>query len=321
MSGVLVTGATTPLGRALVRSLLDDEGTSAVLAVAAEEAWPFEPDDRLTYLRVDLTRSRGIRQLLFGPARDLGVTAVVHSAHHRRAGDRGSRVHRLNVESTRELLHLAERHPTIRRFVFRSYAAVYLVDAEEPTLIGEDHPLNLSPRATQQDRDRVEADLTVCTRMGMAPLHIVVLRCAELLAPESGSPLWDYLQSRVCLRPLGYDPMLNVISIADTVAASRLALRTESQGVFNVPGLDTLPLSAAVGAWGRVGLALPGPALGPFYRLRAALVGAEFIYSPNRFRFHYSGVLDGERARRELGYEPHHGIDWPVRTLRSAPPI
>jgi hypothetical protein len=33
----------------------------------------------------------------------------------------------------------------------------------------------------------------------------------------------------------------------------------------------------------------------------------------NRRRFHYSGVLDGRRARDVLGYVPSTGIDWPVQ--------
>jgi nucleoside-diphosphate-sugar epimerase len=105
VSAVLVSGATTPVGRALVRTLIE-EGR-AVLAVAVEEEWPFEPHENLHYHRVDLTRGRRIRELLFGPARELAVTAIVHSAHHRRTTDRGKHIHALNVESTREMLHLA----------------------------------------------------------------------------------------------------------------------------------------------------------------------------------------------------------------------
>jgi hypothetical protein len=32
----------------------------------------------------------------------------------------------------------------------------------------------------------------------------------------------------------------------------------------------------------------------------------------NRRRFHYSGVLDGRRAREVLGYVPSVPVDWPV---------
>jgi UDP-glucose 4-epimerase len=140
---------------------------------------------------------------------------------------------------------------------------------------------------------------------------VVVLRFADVMAPGSGSQLWDYLQSRVCLRPLGFDPMLNVISIGDLVVAVRLALTTSAQGVFNIPGADTMPLSAVVRHWGRVDVPVPGPLLQPLYRLRAATIGAEFRYDMNAAQFHFGRILDGSRAAEVLGYQPSVPIVWP----------
>lgn len=306
--GVLVTGATTPFGRALVASLLGRADVPAVLAVASERVWPGSAHPRLLYVPADLTRSRDLRDLLFGPARDLGVRAIAHSAHHRSVRAAGERVHALNVEATREILRLAERHPTIRRLVYVGAAEIYRVDAGLPALIGEEHPIEMSPGMPQRLRDRVEADLTVCTRMGLSSLSIAVLRLSEILAPESGSQLDDYLASRVCFRPVGYDPMLDVISIADAVRATERALASDAQGVFNVPGADVLPLSAAIERAGRVAVPVPGPLLRPLYAARAAVRGTEFSWSLNRWRFRWSGVLDGARAAALLDYRPEAPI-------------
>ncbi|MBM4393038.1 MAG: NAD-dependent epimerase/dehydratase family protein [Deltaproteobacteria bacterium] len=315
MSGVLVTGADAPIGERLVRTLLDDKRVSHVLAVGArplEQALPFTNDRRLTYLSVDLRRERRVREMLFGPARDLGVRTVLHTAMGRGAGEEGKGVHLWNVEATRDLLALCERHPTVKTFVLRSYAEVYQVQADLPVLIGEDHPLNLSPNAPQYVRDRVEADLHACVRMGLSPLRIVVLRCAEVLAPGTGSQLFDYLESPICFRPMGYDPMLNLMSVNDLVEALGLAAHAGEQGVFNVPGADTLPLSLCIQKWGRPAIPVPGAWMTPLYRWRRQLRGHDFSYGMNRRRFHYSGVLDGRRARDVLGYVPSHPIDWPV---------
>lgn len=314
MTGVLVTGATTPVGNALLRRLRDDPRVEHVLAVGAEprdQATLPDLGDKLAYLPVDLTRSRELRTLLFGPARDLQVRAVLHAALHRRAADAGPHVHAQNVETTRALLHLAERHPTIRRFVLQSAAAVYRLRCDQPTILLEDHPLELSPAAPEWVRDRVEADLTACARMGLSPLHVTVLRCAECLAPRCGSQLHDFLQSRVCWRPLGFDPVVNLLSVEDAARALHLGLFAERQGVFNIPGKDTLPLSVAIRRWGSTGVPLPGPLLDPLYRLRRMLWDTDFRYDLNRTRFHFGGILDGSRARRELGYVPEHGVDWP----------
>ncbi|MCK6545214.1 NAD-dependent epimerase/dehydratase family protein [Myxococcota bacterium] len=311
---VLVTGATTPLGRAIVSAFLEDHEIRHVLAVAAEPTYP-RPErgtEKLTYHRVDLTKERELRDLMFGAARELGIDTIVHAALHRSARDGGRRVHALNVESTRELLRLAERHPTVERFVFRSCADVYKLRTEFPTVIAEDHPLELAPEAPQWIRDRVEADLTVCTQMGVSRVAITVLRFAECLVPESGSQLYDYLTSRVCLTPLGFDPLINLISVEDLVLATRLAALSGTDGVFNIPGRDTLPLSDIVARWSRQPIPVPGLLLGPLYRMRSRLRRTDFRYDLNYWRFHLSAVLDGTRAREVLGYEPEWPMAWPA---------
>ncbi|MFM2248835.1 MAG: hypothetical protein RL071_4910 [Pseudomonadota bacterium] len=316
---VLVTGASTPLGERLVRTLLNDSRVEHVMAITAEPAdqgLVTDPDpDRLSVVQVDMEKERRIRNLLFGPARDRGIDCVVHLAQHRSAHARGSRVHAFNVESLRAMLELAERHPTIRRIVVRSDVAVYQVQRDLPVLIGEDHPLNLGGGAPQWVQDRVEADVTACARMGMTALEVVVLRMAEVLAPGTGSQLFDYLESAVCLRPAGYDPMINLLTTEDACTALTKSIFSDAQGVFNVPGADTLPLSAAIRSWGRLGLPVPGGWMDPLYRWRSALTGHDFRYSMNRRRFHYSGVLDGRRAREVLLYVPAQPIEWPVDPL------
>jgi UDP-glucose 4-epimerase len=311
MTRVMITGATTPIGGAFVRKLAFDDAVERVLALGLEA----DPGPELlelpkvVYRQIDLTRGRSLRDLLFSDVKRLGIEAVVHAAHHRKATDEGERVHRLNVGVTRELMQLCERHPTVRRFVLRSHGAVYQVKADQPAVISEDHPLNLAPDAPQWIRDRVEADLTVCSQMGMCPMKIAVLRCAEVLAPRSGSQLFDYVSSRLCMRPLGYDPMINLLSLEDQVEALYRALTTEAaQGVFNIPGRDTLPLSELIHMMGRPDLPLPGALLSPLYRLRSRVERREFRYDMNHWRFHFSGVLDGRRARAELGYEASHPL-------------
>ncbi|MFK7930042.1 MAG: NAD-dependent epimerase/dehydratase family protein [Myxococcota bacterium] len=315
MIAVLVTGVATPIGEQLVRSLMADTRVRHVLAVShlpRAQALTLSPSPRLTYLQVDLTQTRRVRQLVFGPARDLGVEVVVHLAQHRSARSAGRKVHKLNVEALRSILDLTDRHPTIRRVVVRSHAEVYKVDPHLPVLVTENHPLNLSPRAAQFVRDRVEADLTACARMGLSRAEIVVLRCAEALAPGTGSQLFDLLQAPIALRPAGFDPMVNVATIADLVSAMERATHGSGEGVFNVPGYDTLPMSEAIRKWGTPQLPAPGPIIEPLYALRHRLLGSEFSYGMNRRRMHYGLVLDGSRANNELRYAPSHPIDWRV---------
>lgn len=316
---VLVTGATRRLGAALVEELLASTEVEHVLAVGREPVPLHLPrvSERFSYREVDLTRPRSARELLFGPACKLAIDAVVHGPLHASPLDSGGRVHAVNVETTRELLLLCERHPTIRRFVYRSTGDVYAIRPAEPNLIDEDQPLEFDP-GPQWLRDRVEGDLTACSRMGMSSLRIAVLRLAELLEPETGSQLWDYLATRVCLRPAGFDPMVNLLTLPDAVHALILGLTSDAQGVFNIPGADTLPLSLVARRSGRTSLPLPGPLLAPLYQLRTRAIGLEFRYDLQMRRFHFGAVLDGSRARAALGYQPRHPVAWLPRALDAA---
>jgi UDP-glucose 4-epimerase len=308
---VLVTGASTPLGRAIVRKLVDRR-RGEVLAVGIEARGRAQVAFGADYVQTDLTRNRNIRELIFGTAVSKKIEAVIHLAQHRSPRYDSRKAHRLHVDATRLMLRLCESHPSVRRFIHRSSAEVYLSKTAQPDVLREDAPLNLEPDAAPWIRDRVEADIAVCCRMGLcSQLQINVLRCAEILAPSMGSQLFDYLSSRVCLRPMGFDPILNLLSLEDASLAFTAALECEEPGVINVPGADTLPLSRAIRKWGRDEVPLPGPVLGPLYRLRSVLRRTEFNYQLNRWRFHFNGMLDGERAARLLGYVPAHPLEWP----------
>jgi len=313
LKNVLVTGASTPVGERVIRRLIDDSRVDQILAVTSPKAPLTIPEsDRLKAVPVDLRRERRVHSLLFGPAREMGVNVVVHTAMEPSASKEGSSVHAFNVQALRSIISLSERHPSVKRLVVRSAAEVYQFRNNLPVLISEEHELNMSRGAPQWVRDRVEADLTACTRMGLSPLQIVVLRMAEVVAPGTGSQMFDYLQSPVCFRPAGYDPMTNLMTLEDTAAALQRALHHDEQGVFNIPGADTLPLTACIRQWGRLGVPVPDGMLTPLYRVRARLTGREFRYGMNRRRFHYSGVLDGRRAAQVLGYIPSYPIAWPT---------
>lgn len=313
MMSVLVAGAATPLGEALVRRLVADVRLSHVIATGLPGVeFPVIHPSRLTYLPLDLAKSRRVHDVLFGPARDVGVQVVVHLGQPADPYRGGRRAHEADVESLRSILDLSDRHPSIRRVVVASHAAVYKVGLELPILVTEDHPLDLDPRAPQYVRDRVEADLTACARMGLADCEIVVLRCAEALAPGCGSQLYDFLAAPVAFRPWGFDPMVNVATLDDLVDALARATLGSGEGVFNVPGADTLPLTEAMRRWGTPGVPAFGPVIRRIYDLRHRVTGSQFSYGMSRRRMHLGLVLDGTRAARELGYAPRTPVDWPV---------
>lgn len=307
----MVTGATSPLGRALVDELASSKDCSHVLAVGRETEAPSPWPAGVRYCGVDLTHRREVDDLMCGEAVADSITTVIHLAQHRGVDDRGPAVHAQNVSAMRELLLRCLDHSTIYRFVYRSFADVYQLERSPGSLLDEDAALDFDPHASQWLRDRLEADVTACSYFGRR-LQIAVLRCAEVLAPGNDSPLWSYLSARVCLRPLGFDPMLNLLSVEDAVAALTAAARASDTGIFNIPGAVTLPLSRAIAAAGHLNLPTPDPLLAPLYGLRRRLTHLDFRYDDrSRRRLRLGGIMDGTRASHQLGYEPRHPVQWP----------
>ncbi len=309
---ILVTGASSPLGEMVVQRLLEDSRVGMVLAVCDKgEPLTIPSNNRLETVTQDLRRQRGLHDLLFGRARDLNIEVVVHTSQEMKTSRTGAAAHALNVDAVRGILDFSERHPTIKRLVMRSCVEVYQVQRDLPALISEEHPLNMNEGAPQWVRDRVEADVTACTRMGLSSFDILVLRMAEILAPGTGSQMYDYLQSKICFRPIGFDPMLNFLSLHDAASSLYRAVFAKKQGVFNIPGADSLPLSQVISHWNCRSIPLPEYQISLYYRLRQTFLGGQFRYGMNRRRFHYSGILDGRRAGNILKYIPSCPIVWP----------
>jgi UDP-glucose 4-epimerase len=173
-------------------------------------------------------------------------------------------------------------------------------------VLDEEHPCAFFSGAPQWFRDRVEADTA-----GLSPFPIAVLRLAEVWAPHYGSQIFDYVRSRVCFRPLGYDPMLQLLTLEDAVRAVTLAPKERAEGCSTSRQGYAAP-DRVIAKSGRRDIPVPGPLLAPLYGLRTLVVGREFGYGANFGRFHFGAVLDGARAPRELGYVPRHRLEWPA---------
>ena len=106
--------------------------------------------------------------------------------------------------------------------------------------------------------------------------------------------------------------MINVATVSDIVHALERAAHGSGEGVFNIPGYDTLPLSEVIRKWGVAGVPLPGTMIRPLYNIRRRLLRSQFSYGINRKRMHLGLVLDGERAKEVLNYVPSEPIQWPV---------
>lgn len=312
---VLVTGATSGLGRVLVRYLYYDEGIRYVIALGMEpKPYFFDQYDpgRFHYARVDITRGRELKNLFYSDlVKDLGIDAIVHAAIRNRQDERRPEAaHRLNVQGTRNMLEFALETETIRKFVFSSSHIVYRADAMNPVYLDEEADLNFDLDANRWTKDRVDADLMVRSKMEDPRLKIVVLRFSNIYGRGIHRFMYSWLNSQIALHPMGFDPMVNLLHPRDAVRAIQLSLANRDvQGVFNIVGRETGPLSKIAAMNGTRTLGLPGPLVSLANRGQRLAKATQFNFEVSPSRLYYACLLDGSRARRVLGYEPLNHVE------------
>lgn len=311
---VLVTGATSPLARELVHVLYHDPGMRYVMAVS-RDAKPYYFGDfqpgRFRFVQCDILRHRDLEALFLSPEiRDAAIDTVVHMAFRRRPanGREEDRAHRMNVDGTKRLLDRVLKSETVKKFVFLSSALVYKLSADAPVRLSEDADLDFSTDSPPFVRDRVDAEMIVRSAMDNGRVRIVILRPASVVGRNIDGQLNLLFESFLVAAPLGFDPLINPIHTNDVVKGVRLSIERDVQGVFNIAGPDTAPLSEFLRMTGRPTIPLPQMLQTPFWGLQRILGLTR--YDPDcapEFPA-FARQLDIRKAREVLGFEPEYHI-------------
>jgi len=309
---VLITGVTSTLGRQVANQLYFDKRVGVIMGTAiADKPYYFEDfePDRFIYKKTDILKSRQLHNLLLSEEFKLSrIDTVVHLAFYNRLEEYGEESHKLNVDGTKNLLDAAVENPLIKKFIFKSSHIVYRIKGDNPVLLDEDADLNFSKNVDPWVRDRVDADMICQSRMDSKKINIVILRPTNIVGRNIHGTLNSYFDSPICLKPMGYDPMINLIHVRDVVSAIQLAVHKNIRGVYNLSGKETAPLSEFIRLNNARKLSLPGPLIPPVNSIFRRLGLTRHYYKVEADLMHYSALLDDSKARRELGWEPQHHI-------------
>ncbi len=308
-----MTGATTSLGARTVEFLLQQTDTRIVIGVAAEKQGPDirDSDGRFEYRRANLLRSRDLKNLFNGEEISGGyVDTVVHLAYRHLPETAGQGTHQLNISGTNSLLSHSLEARGIKRFVLRSSAMVYRISPLNPSILPETCDLDMEPDTHPIIQDEVNAEMLCRMKMDHPETEIVVLRPAYTVGKDTRSFISAFLQSRVCLTAVGYNPLVNILHHDDMVRALCLAAHNGRKGVYNIPGSETVPMNHMVRLAGRSPHAIPWRFLPAAYRGLRNLGLSTFQVEVSPERMRYPCILDGTRAARALGYEPQQRVDF-----------
>jgi UDP-glucose 4-epimerase len=278
---LLVTGVTTPLGRALHKRLAT---VGEVFGIRAPTD-PLPDADQNVACVADLTHHADVRSVIAGVVAEAAIDTVIH------LGSTGAG----HAISTKLLLDGLEQVACVRTFVLRSTALLYRLRHDDPIVITERHALDLAPAR----RDWLEADVTACQRMLNADVRVSALRLAPVMASGIGDELSDYLRLDPCYRPLGFDPMVSALSLEDATDALARAADHAPRGIFNVGGADTLPVSELADRIGARCWAIPGAAIEPLCALRGV---PQRRYRALSGVLHHGLVIDGRAATSAFGF-------------------
>ncbi len=293
---VLITGNAGSLGRMLMKKLVDD----GVQIIGVDRRALDPVPQGVEHYAMDLRRKSAIEIV-----RKIKPTSIIHLGvirspkSHRR---RKSNAYYLNLESTTQLLRLAESLP-IRKFVFLSTANLYGPSANTSGILTEETPLHGANRSPEF-RDLVSLDMMVQSFFWKQPrTETIILRPCHIVGSKLRNGPSRYLMLDTIPTILGFDPMLQLLHVSDLITAIVKSLNSNVRGIFNLAGTDVAPLSRIIKALDRKTFPLPET----IFRI---VVATSFLSRQSTFplgeieHLKYSCVIDDSRARLELDFNP-----------------
>ncbi|MCD6498914.1 MAG: NAD-dependent epimerase/dehydratase family protein [Deltaproteobacteria bacterium] len=305
---IVITGIAGRLGRLLARRL-HREGRYRVVGI---DRRPFEdrPPD-IDHRAVDL-RSKRTRDVF----RKERPQALVHLGIMHDPRSSAKVHHEWNVEGTARLLDYCRMYH-VPKVVFLSSHTVYGARPENSQFLEEDAPL-LGAQDTPTMRDLVVTDMLCSSFFWKAQdIDTVILRPVHILGRVSNA-ISNYLRLPRIPTLLGFDPMMQVIHEMDVVEALVLALNPLVRGVFNVPGPGEVPLSVIISELGRPTVPIPH-FLAPMAFRTLWRTGLSLFKGTEMNHLRYVCMVDGTRARTELGFLPKHTIKDTIRAVLEGP--
>lgn len=302
---VAVVGATGNVGTSVLRALAGDPKITYIRGLAR----------RLPRARFEKTEfyAADIGHHALEP-HFLGMDAVIHlgwqiqSSHHPRE------LHRTNVAGTERVLHAvaSARVPTL---LYNSSVGAYSPGAKDQ-FVDESWPTDGVPTSLySQQKARVERMLDVFEERAPA-VRVVRFRPALIFKRDAGTEIrrlfvapWAprFLFSRSLLRAVPYNSRLcfQAVHSYDVAEAFRLALHSDARGAFNLasdPVLNSVVLAHALGARQfPITASLLRKLAGITWRLRLQHTSPGWVDLCLQ-----SPLIDSQRARRELGWQPDH---------------
>ncbi len=299
MRRVLVTGASTPLGRRITARLGRRDSVDAVVGV----------DVRGGLVGHSSNGFHGHGQSLTQLIDDTMVDTIVHAGMCPSRSGVATR-EAPDVISTQQLTAaISARHSPVRVVVAVSSTEVYPARSSTPQWRREDEPLR--PRRDSAAALVVEAeDYLLDVAEHQPHINVAILRLADLAGTGISSPLASLWQRQLVPFVAGYDPPVQVLHVDDAMAAIDHAAARELVGTLNVAASGVVTWRSTARLIGRPAvpaLIVPDGFAGALVELGAPVV-PESLAGVIRF-----GRCVDTTALAQTGFSPRHTTEACIR--------
>lgn len=301
---IMVTGATEGFGLLLVKKLSTCKQVKQIIALKSSDIDYQEDVDqgKLAFETAKNLRPRALEDVF---KKNPEIDVVLHLAYSDKPqkNESGRFIHETNVFGTMRLLDLCEKYG-VKKFIYKSPSSIYGANTDNPALIKEDYPLR-GNRSYQALRDKIEADI-LCQmhiREGQLP-KIVIFRFCGIIGEHIRSPLNTIFKMPLVPVIFGFDPMFQIMHEDDVIDAFILAtLNEEVEGIFNIAGKYTEPLTEVIHRLDKIPFPTSSLALDLFYK-PYFMLKREHTFPFDISFWKYPFCVDTRKAKEILKFEP-----------------
>ena len=309
---VLITGATTTIGRKTIDKLYAHKDVKLIIGTAGDKKPYYFSElntSKFIYKKINILDYREMSGLFISEEfKKARINSIIHLGKRCDPFRYSQRVHDMNVTGLRNLIDRSSEEHLVKKFVYLSTSTVYNLKGNIELSIPEDYDLNLSSFAHPVVRDSVDSEIICRKRMESSDLKIVVIRPSGILGRNVKSELNELLLSPIFFTPMGFDPMVHPVHADDVIDSIVSGLKTNKEGIFNIAGKKAIPLSSLLKANGTYNVKVPSALVEPMNKLLKKLKITRYDVSVNPDRLFYNSVFDTTKATQELGYKPKHHV-------------
>ena len=236
MKNVVVTGASSPLGRAVLEELHRSAGVERIVGV--------EPKASSKHLEgVELVSfSSDHRELV-----DFLCTNQVDTVLHcglapDRSGSLDGPAEAKVIDTMRLGAAIASQDVPVRAWVVASSSSVYPVSSQAPLLHREDGETDDTEGSVSASLLEAE-DYARDVAARSSHLNVAILRLQQLVGEGIRSPISSVLGQPILPSVIGFDATMQLLSIEDAVRALVFAGEVELAGIYNVASAGMIRMS------------------------------------------------------------------------------